>query len=187
MGGIGGAILTGIFALDGGLIYTGDSVSFEEDEHREPTARRYCKWKFQGSQRGGVWSLSEWSSWAPLNLQVRHPFVTPGCLLCFFSGVDQKGGASRCCEIRFRSVLSNGVRMCEVFSLWVGKDTEQLVLEELNNTQSSCCGRDWIVEYIGIPRRSWALIWRGLGSQIPRVLRDQELFGASGYVCFVKH
>ena len=39
-----------------------------------------------------------------------------------------------------------------------------------------------------LPRRSWALIWRGrtliwrgLGSQIPRVLRYQELFGASGW------
>ena len=44
------------------------------------------------------------------------------------------------------------------------------------------------MQRIHVPRRSWALIWRGrtliwrgLGSQIPRVLRYQELFGASGY------
>ena len=35
--------------------------------------RRRC----QGSQRGGVWSLSDWIMGTP-NLQVRHPFVTPG-------------------------------------------------------------------------------------------------------------
>ena len=39
-----------------------------------------------------------------------------------------------------------------------------------------------------LPRRSWTLIWRGrtfiwrgLGSQIPMVLRDQGLFGAFGW------
>ena len=34
-----------------------------------------------------------------------------------------------------------------------------------------------------MPRRSWALLSRGPDPQIPRVvLRDQELFGASGRV-----
>ena len=36
-----------------------------------------CMWKGinQGSQRGGVWFLSEWMFWAPLTSN-RHPFVT---------------------------------------------------------------------------------------------------------------
>ena len=35
---------------------------------------------YQESQRGGVWSLSEWSSWAPIT-SIKHPFVTAGSIL----------------------------------------------------------------------------------------------------------